>query len=166
MGKTECWFAVQVKSRCESTVARVLRNKTEAVFAPIYESIRVRPNGQKMIQQPLVPGYVFSRFDVEHRLPVLTTPYVMSIVSFGRQPVPIDPIEIENLQRAASSPHQCQPWMYLKVGQKARIISGPLAGVEGILVDDRKAARLVLSIELLQRAVAVEVPSKAVAPIG
>jgi transcriptional antiterminator RfaH len=159
------WFAIRVRSRCENSVATILGGKGYDWFLPQYRSRRAWSDRIREIQLPLFPGYVFSRFDLQHRLPILTTPGVVRIVGIGKRPMPIDESEITALQAAVRSGLPSRPWPFLEVGQHVRIEHGPLYGLEGILLDFKGQHRLVLSISLLQRSVAVEVDGAWVAPL-
>jgi transcription antitermination factor NusG len=151
------WFALRVRSRHESTAATILGGKGYELFLPRYKSRRAWSDRIKEIQLPLFPGYVFCRFDPQHRLPVLTTPGIVSVVGIGKMPVPIDDAEIAAIQATVQSGLPSRPWPFLQVGQKVRVESGPLSGLEGILLDLKRQHRLVMSVTLLQRSVAVEV---------
>lgn len=110
----------------------------------------------------LFPGYLFCRFDPLVRLPVLKTPGVIQAVGCNRTPVAIEEKEIQAIQRMVESGLPTQPWPYLAIGDRAQIRSGALRGLEGILVSVKGNRRLVLSVTLLQRSVAVELDSGAV----
>lgn len=114
---------------------------------------------------PLFPGYIFCRLDPQHRLPVLVTPGVVQFVGIGRFPVPIDDAEIGAIQSVVRSGLQADPRPFLDVGQRVRVEDGPLTGLEGILVEVRKRSRIVLSVTLLRRSVAVEVEHEWVRPL-
>jgi transcription antitermination factor NusG len=109
------------------------------------------------VQVPLFPGYLFCRFDPQNRLPILKTPGVIQVVGCSRQPIPVDEDEIKSIQALVTSGIPNQPWPFLKVGEKVRIESGPLRGLEGVVVEFRGNRRLILSVSLLQRSVAVEI---------
>ena len=151
------WFALRVRSRYENTVATFLGGKGYEWFLPLYKSRRAWSDRIKEIQLPLFPGYVFCRFDLQRRLPILTTPGVVSVVGIGRCPVPIDDAEIAAIQTSVRSGLSSRPWPFLEIGQRVRVEYGPLCGLEGILLDFKGQRRLVLSVTLLQRSVAVEV---------
>ena len=151
------WYALRVRSRCENTVATHLGGRGYEWFLPLYKCRHRWSDRFKEIELPLFPGYVFCRFNVLHRLPILTVPGVVRIVGFGRTPVPVDQTEIAAIRAAAKSGLPRQPWPFLQVGQKVRIEDGPLCGIEGILLSFKGHRRLVLSVTLLQRSVAVEV---------
>ncbi len=116
------------------------------------------------MEAPLFPGYLFCRFDPQHRLPILKTPGVIQIVGYNRIPTPIDEIEIKAIQTLVASGLQTQPWPFLAVGERVRIESGSLRGLDGIVVKMKENHRLVVSITLLRRSVAVEIDSALVEP--
>jgi transcription antitermination factor NusG len=105
----------------------------------------------------MFPGYVFCQFDPNARLPILTTPGVRHVVGSGRAPIPIDRAEMEAVRHLAESQLLAEPHPYLEVGQKVYIQEGPLAGAVGILVANKNSHRVIISVTLLRRAVAVEI---------
>ena len=159
------WFALRVRSQCENSVAAVLAGKGYEWFLPRYKSRRVWSDRIKEIQLPLFPGYVFCRFDPDRRLPIVTIPGFVSVVGMGKSPIPIDDAEIAGIQAAVRSGLPSQPWPFLQIGQRVRINYGPLCDLEGILLDFRGQSRLVLSVTLLQRSVAVNMDAAWVTPI-
>lgn len=160
------WFALQVRMRYENTVATLLRGKGYEPLLPLYKSRRRWSDRIKELELPLFPGYLFCRFNPLHRLPLLITPGVVQVVGVGKTPVPIDEAEMAAIETAVHSGMPSQPWPFLKVGQRIRVEYGPLWGHEGILVEWRGRRRIVLSVTLLQRAVAVELDSVDVRPIS
>lgn len=159
------WFAVRVRSNCERITAIHLRDRGYEEFAPCYQTDRQWSDRKKSIDKFLFPGYVFSRFDVEHRLPVITAPGVVGLVSFGKIPCPIPDQEIENIRSMIQSGLPVTPWPFLELGQRVVIERGPLAGVEGILEQVKGRFRLVVAISLLQRSVSTEIDRDCVRPI-
>jgi transcription antitermination factor NusG len=159
------WFAVQTKPRHEKVTAWALHNKGYEEFLPLYRSRRRWSDRIKELDIPLFSGYVFCRFDPESRLPILTTPGVISIVGMGKTPAPVTEAEIGALQAVVQSGLKAEPWPFLKVGQAVRIDWGPLAGLEGILLALKNRQRLVVSVTLLQRSVAVEIEGAWVSPL-
>jgi transcription antitermination factor NusG len=131
---------------------------------PLYRSRRRWSDRFKEIQTPLFPGYLFCQFDPHNRLPILSTPGVIQMVGFGKQPVSIDPAEIVAIQALSRCELGRQPWPFLEVGQRVQIMAGPLCGLEGILVDFKGVRRVVLSVSLLRRSVAVELDTVDVNP--
>lgn len=159
------WYAVRVRSQHEDMVTRHLRVRGLEAFLPLYRSQHRWSDRFKEVELPLFPGYVFCQFDAENRLPVLTVPGVVQLIGVGKKPLPIDESEIVAIQSAAKSGFPTQPCPFLKIGQKVKIEHGPLCGMEGILIGHRGHQRLVLSITLLQRSVAVEINSGGVRPL-
>jgi len=155
---TKQWYALQVRSRIASTASAVLRGKGYEEFLPFYRSSRRWSDRVKKVDLPLFPGYMFCYFDPRDRLvPLLTTPGVIGIVAAGRTPVPVPEEEIEGIRSIVRSGLAAQPWPYHAVGSRIYIQQGPLAGLEGIVTSADKTCRLVVSVTLLQRAVAVEI---------
>lgn len=151
------WYALQVRSRKEGYVASQIQGQGFECLLPTYKSIRKWSDRMKEIEQPLFPGYLFCRFDFQNRRPVITTPGVLQIVGYGRTAVSVSDEEIQALQLAVASEMPKQPWPYLEVGQRVRVNYGTLSGLEGILVNVKGNHRVVLSVTLLQRSVAMEV---------
>jgi transcription antitermination factor NusG len=118
------------------------------------------------VDAALFPGYLFCRLDVNRRLPVLSTCGVERIVSAGGVPQPIEDAEIAAIRTVVESQLATVPWPYLKVGNRVRIEFGPLAGIEGLVVLEKSRERLVLSVHLLQRSVAVEIERSWVRPLA
>jgi transcription antitermination factor NusG len=153
----QSWYALRVGSRFENTVARHLNGRDHECFLPLYKCRRRWSDRIKEIELPLFPGYVFCKFDPLNRLPILSIPGVVNIVGVRRVPLPVNEDEIAAIQTAVKSGLPTQPWPFLQIGQRVRIEYGPLCGVEGILLGFRGRQRLVLSVTLLQRSVAVQV---------
>lgn len=151
------WFAVQVKPRHEKAVALAVRCKGFVAFLPTYESRHHSCGHWRVADLPLFPGYVLSRFNPEKRLPILTIPGVFSIVSRGRVPAPLEEHEVLAIQGVVDHEMRASPVAYLESGDRVRMVEGPLAGVEGFYQGQNEKRRLILSIALLQRSIAVEV---------
>jgi transcription antitermination factor NusG len=159
------WFALQVRMRHESGVADHLEGKGYEWFLPLYKTRRRWSDRVKQVDSPLFPGYLFCRFNPHDRLPILKTPGVTQIVGYNHVPVPVDEQEIEAIRTLVASGVPNFPCAYLEVGSKVRIEAGALRGLEGILMELKGKRRLVLSITLLQRSVAVEIDSDAVSAL-
>ena len=159
------WYAIHVKSKHEKKTADALTRKGYECLVPSYRERRKWSDRTKVIEFPLFPGYVFSRFDVEVRLPILKTPGVLAVAGIGKVPQPLDAHEIEQIQKVAAANHPAQPWPFLKVGQRVRIMAGPLTGVEGLLSQLRGETRVVLTVSLLEKAISVQVESDAIRPL-
>jgi transcription antitermination factor NusG len=158
------WFALQTRFRHEEIVARHLQGKGFESFLPVYKCRRRWSDRMKELDLPLFPGYLFCRFDPAARLPILTVPGVARVVGIGRTLVPIEEDEIAAIQRVVHSDLPRQPWPFLRVGQQVRVVYGPLSGTEGILLSFRGRCRLILSVNLLHRSVAVDVDGGWVVP--
>lgn len=158
------WYAIHVKSRCEKVVFEQLNQKGYESFLPMYWSRRVWSDRVKVLQLPLFGGYIFCRLDVQRRLPILQTPGVITVVGKGKIPVPIDPAQIDNIRAAVNSGQNVQPWPRLDLGERVRVEFGPLRGVEGTLLRYKSASQLILAVDLMQRAIAVEVDEDWVVP--
>jgi transcription antitermination factor NusG len=163
-GKTD-WFAVQVRTRWEQSTAKILSGKGYEILLPTYEMERRWGGRNRTVEAPLFPGYVFCRFDVLKRLPILVTPGVISVVSRGRVPVPVEHSEIAAIQTLVASGVQAEPWPYLEAGERVRIEDTALRGVEGLFLSLKGSRRVVVSVSLLQRSVALEIDRALVSPI-
>jgi transcription antitermination factor NusG len=127
------------------------------VFLPVYHVQRKWSDRVKEVKIPLFSGYFFCSMDLQNRLPVLRAPGVVSIVGFGRTAIPVPDDEIAAVQAMVDSNLSVQPWPYVQTGDRVRLQRGPLAGIEGIVVQLKSCMRLVVRINLLQRAVAADV---------
>jgi transcription antitermination factor NusG len=159
------WFAIRVKSNFEKKVATGLRNRGLEEFLPLYQSRRRLSDRYKTVDRPLFPGYLFCRLDLDHRLPLLTTVGFLYIVSVGKKPVPVDEDEIAAVQFVVRSGFPVMPWPSLAVGQRVRLESGPLCGLEGSVTRVGMRDRICVSITLLQRGVSVEVDRDWIRPL-
>jgi transcription antitermination factor NusG len=159
------WFAVQVKTTHEKRVASLFDYKAYEWFLPLYACRRRWSDRIKQLELPLFPGYIFCRISACERVPILKTPSVLRIVGIGYEPTPIDDQEIAGIQRVVKSGFGISPHPFLRTGQRVRIESGSLYGLEGLIADVRKRDRLILSVNLLQRSIAVEIDSASVTPI-
>ena len=162
---SSAWFAIRVRARWESSIADALCGKGYETLLPTYKSEKRWGGRLRKVQKPLFPSYIFCRFDVTKRLPILVTPGVISIVGRGKVPVPIEPSEISAIQTFVTSGVQAEPWPYLEIGERVRIEDTALRGVEGIFLGLKGSRRVVVSVSLLQRSVALEIDRALVSPI-
>jgi transcription antitermination factor NusG len=158
------WFALRVRSGSEKLVAAIAENKGVEHFLPLYQCHRRWSDRIKSLDLPLFPGYLFCRVNPKYRLPVLTIPGVQHFVGIGKVPVPIEEAEISAIQAAMRSGLRTEPWPYLTLGQRVRVDQGPLEGLEGFLIEVRKQHRIIVSVQLLMRSVAVEIERDWVTP--
>lgn len=150
------WFAILVRTGREKTATLLLENAGYECFLPLSRGTRRWSDRTKLIEVPLFPGYLFCRMNPHNRLTVLMTPGVIQIVGVGKTPIPVEEEEIDAIQRVQTSGLSAMPWPYMQVGNVAQILEGPLRGLTGIVVKIKSGVKLVLSVSLLQRSVAVE----------
>jgi len=164
LGQTR-WYATYTCTHHEKRVVQQLDERHVENFLPLYRSIRRWKDRNKELQLALFPSYVFVRMDLKDRLRVLQLPGVVSFVSFGGVPAPLLDNEIEGLRNGLTSDGRVESHPYLAQGRRVRIVDGPFGGVEGIVVRRKDKLRVVLSISLIQRSVAIEVSESDIAPI-
>jgi transcription antitermination factor NusG len=150
------WYAAHVRSRHEKQVARQLEERRVDCFLPVYRSVRRWKDRRKELDLVLFPGYVFVHLDLKDRLRVLQVPSVVRFVSFNGYPAPLPDSDIEALSNGLAKGVRAEPHPYLK--------DGPMAVTQGILVRRKDKFRIVLSIDLIMRSVAVEVDEADVEP--
>ena len=154
------WYAIQVRPRSEIATAKVLSGKGVEPLVPLYKSRRTWSDRKVDLELPLFPGYIFCRFDVRIRLPIMITPSVVRIVGNGKMPLPIDVHEIEAVMRVLQSGYEAQPHPFVAVGCRVMINHGPLAGLEGI-VKSLRNRRLILSVGMVQQSICVDLKDDA-----
>jgi len=159
------WYAVQTWKRREQSTATLLSGKGYEIFLPTHVSQQRRGRETQEVISALFPGYLFCRFDVQRRLPILVTPGVVGVVGQGRVPIPVPLSEIQAIQSLVSSGVPAEPWPYLECGQRVRITDHVLQGIEGILVSHKGNHRVVVSVTLLHRSIALEIHRSCVVPI-
>jgi len=145
------WYALRVRPKHERAVATTLERQGFEEYVPLHRVRRRWSDRVKEIDLPLFPGYIFCKFDVLHRLPILMVPGVMSIVGLGRSPLAVSDDEIVAVQNVVKSGLTYEPSGFITTGQLARVERGPLRGLVGIVVETKKNCRLVISVNLLQR---------------
>jgi len=158
------WWVLYTRHQHEKAVAEMLSAKGFEVFLPLYESIRRWKDRSKMLMLPLFPGYVFVRGGLSRRLQVVTTPGVHMILFHGEQVAIIPEVEIQAIRSAVEGPFRVEPHPFLKCGERVRVVRGSLEGVEGILVRKKNLYRLVLSVDMMAKSVAVEIDATDVQP--
>ncbi len=159
------WLAVYTAARHEKTVADHFAVRQIESFLPLYRTVRRWKNGCNMqLELPLFPSYIFVRIDTRERVRVLEVPGVLWIVSAGDKPLPLPETEIETL-RSGVHLSKCEPHPYLVVGDRVRITTGALAGMEGVLLRKKGILRVVLTLDLIMQSVAVEVDAVDIEPV-
>lgn len=164
--RPERWYALRVRSRCEKVVQRALEGKGYEHFLPLHRKKSKWSDREKEVQFPLFPGYIFTCFDLVRRLPILCIPGVIHIVGNGNIPIAIQAQELTAVARFLDSGLAVTPCPFLQIGQTVVVRQGSLAGIEGILLKMKGQSRLVVSVTLLQRSVAVEIERDWVTPIS
>jgi transcription antitermination factor NusG len=152
----KAWYAIRVKPKFEKVVSLGLRGKGYEEFLPLRKARKRAQHRTRMVELPLFPGYLFCRFEEAYRLPVLTTPGVFHIVTHGGRLAPVPDDEIGSLQVIVRSKLPIEEFPYSQ-GDKVRIVTGPLAGIEGCVSRIKDKCRVVVSVAMLERSVAVEV---------
>jgi transcription antitermination factor NusG len=161
------WYAVRTRPRHEKRVHLELQEKAIKSFLPVYAENHIWSDRQQTVHVPLFPGYVFARIanELEHRVRVLRTQGVMSFVGFRGMGVVIPDEQIHAIQSIVSARILFGPYAFLNVGQRVRIVGGSLDGIRGIISEKKGESSLVISIELIQRSVAIRVEGLRVEPI-
>lgn len=160
------WYAASTRANHEKNAAEHLAARSVEHFLPLYESVRRWKDRRVRLQMPLFPGYVFVHISLRDRLQVLQIPSVASLVSFNGIPAALSETEIETLKAGLEHGVHALPHPYLKAGKRVRITTGPLEGLEGIVVREKNPLRFVISLDLIQRSVAVEIDLADLAPLA
>jgi transcription antitermination factor NusG len=160
------WYAVYTNANHEKRVAQQLGQRSIEHILPLYDSVRRWKDRRVCLQMPLFPGYVFVRFALRDRLQVLQIPSVAHLVSFSGRPAPLPIEDVQTIQHCLNHGRQVEPHPYLQAGRRARVRSGPLQGLEGIILRRKNRMCFVLSFELIMRSVAVEIDETELAPAG
>ena len=159
------WYAAYTSANHEKRVAEQLGVRNVEHFLPLYASVRRWKDRRVTLQLPLFPGYVFVRMALRDRLKVQQVPGLARLVGFNGEPVPLEDQEVACLRRALSAGLKTAPHPYLTFGRRVRITTGPLAGREGILRRRNSSLRVVLSLELIQRSILVDVSAESIEPV-
>jgi transcription antitermination factor NusG len=160
------WYAAYTWANHEKRVAQQLSVRSVEHFLPLYESVRRWKDRRVQLQLPLFPGYVFVRLALRDRLQVLEIPSVARLVGFNGAPTPLPDAEIEALKAGLAGGVRAVPHPYLKVGRRVRITSGPFEGLEGILIRRKNELRFVISIDLIQRSILLQIDSTSLEPLA
>ncbi len=160
-----CWYAAYTCANHEKRVAAELHARTVEHFLPVYSSIRRWKDRRVKLDLPLFPGYVFVRLAPCDRLRVLQISSVVRLVGSNGKPTALPDSEMEILRSGLSQSLCAEPHPFLTIGRRVRITGGPFAGLEGVLKKKRNSLRVVVSLSLIQRSVAVDVEVADVAPV-
>jgi transcription antitermination factor NusG len=163
------WYCLHTRSRHEEVVFQRLEDKRIHAFLPKLETWSRRKDRKKKIQKALFPGYLFVHevMDPFHRLEILKTPGVVKILGNEKGPVPVPDFQIESIQTILNGKSSVTPFPYLREGQLVRVVFGPLKGCEGFLLKIKEGReKLIISVDILQRSVAVEIDGASVEPVS
>jgi|SRR5271167_2372180 len=158
------WYALQTTSRAEKRVHERLLERSIECYVPLYESLSQWKDRKVRVQLPLFPGYVFVRFDLSQKLAIMQIAGAVRFVGFGGTLAALPAQEIEIL-RAGLGDVRARPHPYLRVGRRARVKSGPLRGMIGIVLKKKNTNRFVLSLDLIMRSMSVELDGLELEPI-
>ena len=161
------WHAVYLKSRHEFKVEKKFAETNIDAFLPVIERLRNWKDRKKLVTFPLFPGYIFVHIpdDYNSTLSVLKTSGVVRFLTLEGKPAPIPEEQINYLKKLIENKEQIDPHPYITEGQRVRITSGPLAGVEGILMEKRTQNLLILSIDLLKQGASVKIDAFDIEPV-
>jgi transcription antitermination factor NusG len=159
------WFALRVRSRCEKLISKDLAGRGYQVCSASAPQRRVWADRVRTVEMPMFPGYIFARLSPGQGRDVLRAPGVVSIVGFGGRYCPVEDAEIEAVRMVVASGVDVLPES-LRPGTQVRVCHGSLKGLEGVLIEVKNQRRLVVSVNLLQRAVAIEINDLMVEPVS
>lgn len=162
---TPSWYAVHTYPRHEKTATEQLEWKGVEVFLPTFASERRWKDRKVWIRPPLFPGYVFTRIHPSERTKVLATPSVIRILSFNGAPAPIPDSEIEAVRLCVERGALLEKHSFLEVGQRVRVLRGAFEGLEGMVIRRKNGCKLVVSIDLIHQAVALEISADLLEPL-
>lgn len=151
------WYALYTCPRHEKRVAEQIKRRSFSCFLPLYRSMRRWKDRRKELELALFPGYVFVHMVPEDRLQILQVPGAVRLVSFNGKPAALPEEEIQALRNRLSGTTRVEPHPYMRKGRRVHVRSGPMQGLEGIIVRRKDSCRVVFSIDLIMRSVAVEV---------
>jgi transcription antitermination factor NusG len=157
------WYALYTCPRHEKFVQKQLTVRALESYLPLYRSLRRWNDREAWIDLPLFPGYLFVRVRLSARARVLTVPGVVNIVSFRGQPASLSEDEIQSIQISVAA-RAAEPYAYLAKGKCVQITTGPLKGLQGIVVRRKGRLRAVISIHSIMQSFAVEVDAADVGP--
>jgi transcription antitermination factor NusG len=159
------WYVLYTCPRHEKCVAQQIEQRSISCFLPLYRSVRRWKDRRKELELALFPGYVFVRLALKDRLRVLQLPSAVRLVSFNGRPAALPEAEIDQLRERLAR-GSVEPHPYLRVGGRVRVCGGPMQGLEGIIVRRKDRCRVVFSLDLIMRSVAVEVDESDVEPVA
>lgn len=159
------WFAVFTTACHEKRIAWHFEQRQVESFLPLYSVTRRWKNRRTVqLEVPLFPSYIFVRIDRRERVRVLEVPGVLGVVGIKRDLAEIPDLYIDGLREGICR-HKIEPHPYLVVGERVRIIRGPMLGCEGILLRKKNDLRVILTLDMIMRSVAIEVDADHLEPV-
>ena len=157
------WFALKVNTRSEDLACRALSNRGYEVFSPTFPERRRYTDRFKVVDTPILAGYVLIRWEENSKVPILSCPAVQNFVSFGGRPEPVPERTVADIGRMLNNGGRPVP--YLTVGRRVRVETGVLAGIEGTYLRQANGGQLVISVDMIQRSVALQIDEDHVRPL-
>jgi transcription antitermination factor NusG len=166
-GTAERWYAVQTRSRHEKKVAARLQDSGVYTYLPLVPQVHHWSDRRKLIDVPLFPGYAFIRAAnyTQTAATVVRTGGVVTIVGAGARGTAIPDEQIAAIQTVLAQQFPCTTQPFLKIGQRVRVRGGALDGLQGILLARKGETSLVISVEMIQRSLAVRIDGFDVEPV-
>ncbi|MFH1597216.1 MAG: UpxY family transcription antiterminator [Pseudomonadota bacterium] len=164
-GSTPLWYVIYTQCRHEAKAEAALQQKGLEVFLPRVTTLSRRRDRKLLLKLPLFPGYLFVRTNLDSYgyMEILKAPGMVRLLGLKGSPTPVPAETIDSVKAIVDSDQPLYPWPYLKTGSLVRVLDGPLAGVVGVILGRKeKKRRLIVSVELFQRSVAVELDREAV----
>jgi transcription antitermination factor NusG len=159
------WYAAYTCANHEKRVVAQLVERGIEHFLPLYRSLHRWTDRRVELELPLFPGYVFVRLALRERLRVVRIPGVVHLVGFGGLPTPLPDDELAILRSGLTECPRAEPHPFLTVGRRVQITSGPFAGLGGLLERKKGKMRVVVSLDLIQRSLSVDVDATQVQPL-
>ena len=160
------WYAVTTKPRHEKVVAEQLQSKSIESFLPIVSTPSRWKDRKVVLERPIFPGYVFTRIDLRDRTGIYSVPGVLRMLCFNGKPAEIEDAEIEAVRLCLARGSKPEPHPFLQSGERVRVKSGALAGLEGVVTRLKSECRIVVSITSIYQSVAVEIDANLLEPAG
>jgi len=152
------WYALYLRSRYEQKTNAELGKKGIESFLPLIELTRIWSDRKKKIKEPLFRGYLFVKTDLHNKTDILQTNGVVRLVGIGEKPSPIPEQQIDWIRMLIEHPAKIQKEKYIGIGQKVRVTAGMFAGLQGFVLKDKGAHKVVVTIESIQQSVSLEIP--------
>ncbi len=150
------WYALYTKHQHEKKAAEILRKKNFDVLLPLYSSVNQWEDRKKEVFLPVFPCYLFVRSSPDQKLNILRTPGVFLMVSSAARPCVVPEQDIDMIRRISLVPGRIEPHSYLETGEFVHVRVGPFAGLKGVLTRVKNRLRVVMSVKLLNKSVALE----------